>query len=249
MSWLKRFFSSSSQSSEAADLSVLKADMHSHFIPGIDDGAKTLEDSVALISGLYELGYKKVITTPHIMSDFYQNTKEKIEAGAEKVREAVKAAGIPIVLETAAEYYFDFDLERKIDSEKLMTFGDNYLLFEVSYLNAPDNLDNLIFKLQTNGYKPVLAHPERYPFWTSKFSEYEKLKDKGVLLQVNIASLSGHYSINAKKTAEKLIDKDMVDFLGTDCHHLGHIELLRRTIFENYLYKALASGKLLNSTL
>lgn len=249
MSWFKNIFSPSSKNVEPADYSVLKTDMHSHFIPGIDDGAKTLEDSVALISGLYDLGYRKVITTPHIMSDFYRNTKENIEAGAEKVREALKEAGIPMVLETAAEYYFDFDLERKIDSEKLMTFGDNYLLFEVSYLNPPDNLESLIFKLQTNSYKPVLAHPERYPFWTSKFEEYEKLKDKGVFLQVNIGSLSGHYSIDAKKTAEKLIDKNMVDFLGTDCHHLGHVELYKRTAHEKYLQKALDSRKLLNFTL
>lgn len=239
----------SSKSSVPADLSVLHTDFHSHFIPGIDDGAKTIEDAVELIKGIASFGYKKIITTPHIMSDFYQNTPEIIKAGLADVRKALKREGVDIDLQAAAEYYLDFDFENKIEQRNLLTLGDNYVLFEVSYLNAPDTLPDIIFKLQTNGYKPILAHPERYPFWYGNFNKYIELREKGVFLQLNINSLTGHYSVATKKIAEKLIDNNMVDFLGSDCHHAGHIQLMKRCVYEKHLHKLLESGTLKNSLL
>ena len=249
MSFLSNIFQSAKTKS-AADLSVLKCDIHSHFIPGIDDGAQTMDDSVALIKSFYDLGYKKVITTPHILADGYPNTPEIILSGLEKVRVALKNENIPIQIEAAAEYYIDFDFGRKIEQEKLLTFGKNYLLFEVSYVNPPDNLEHIIFKLLTGGYKPVLAHPERYPFWAGKFEMYEKLKEKGVLLQLNINSLTGYYSPATKKTAELLIEKNMIDFLGSDCHHSGHVSLIKtKAVYQKALHKLINSGNLLNNTL
>ncbi|MBN8703134.1 MAG: capsular biosynthesis protein [Bacteroidetes bacterium] len=232
------------------DLSVLGCDMHSHFIPGIDDGAQTIEDSVTLISFFHEWGYKKVITTPHVMSDTYRNTPEIILSGLEKVREALKQQGIPIQVEAAAEYYMDYELEKKIDEKTLLTLGNTkYVLFELSFVQPPDNLYHLIFKMQTQGYKPVLAHPERYNFWHSDFEVYEQLVDKGVALQLNLNSLTGYYSPDVKMIAERLIDNNMVSFLGSDCHHVGHINLLKQVVYEKPLEKLLASGKLLNHTL
>lgn len=231
------------------DLGSLRVDMHSHFIPGIDDGAKTMQDSMELITTMAELGYKKVITTPHIMGDFYRNTPEIINTGLEQVRREIKNAGLTIEIEAAAEYYFDFELEKKLDEEKLLTFGDNYLLFEVSYMNAPDNLDGIIFRMQTRGYKPVLAHPERYPYWFRDINNFERLKDKGVLFQLNINSLTGYYSPATAKMAETIIDKGWYEFAGTDTHHTGHLELLRRVRSAPALRKLMESGKLLNQTL
>jgi protein-tyrosine phosphatase len=231
------------------DLSVLGCDIHSHFIPGIDDGAKTIEDSVEMIREMYHLGYKKVITTPHIMGDFYRNTPEIILSGLETVREALKKAEIPVTIEAAAEYYLDYDLERKMDEGKLLTFGNNNVLFEVSYLNAPENLYHIIFRMQTLGYQPVLAHPERYNFWHTDFSKYENLLEKGVQLQLNVNSLSGYYSLSTQKIAEQLIEKEMISYLGTDCHHMGHINLLKNVIYEKHLEKLINSQKLLNKSL
>src|ERR1035437_1025040 len=205
------------------DLSVLGCDIHSHLIPSIDDGSQGIEDSIKMISELHQLGYTKIITTPHIMGDFYKNTPEIILSGLEKVKQALKQENIPVELSAAAEYYLDYDFEKKLDEEKLLTFGNNYLLFEVSYMNPPDNLHHIIFKMQTLGYKPVLAHPERYNFWHTEFEKYESFIDKGVLLQMNINSLTGYYSIPTKRIAEKLIDKNMISLLGTDCHHIGHV--------------------------
>lgn len=249
MSFISQIFKSS-KTRIPLDLSVLKCDVHSHFIPGIDDGVKTMQDAVALIKAFYELGYKKVITTPHILADGYPNTPEIILDGLDKVRVAVRSENIPVQVEAAAEYYIDFDFGRKIEQEKLLAFGANYLLFEVSYVNPPDNLDHIIFKLQTSGYKPVLAHPERYPFWSRSFEKFEKLKEKGVLFQLNINSLTGYYSRETKRTAEQLIEKNMIDFLGSDCHHSGHVALMKtRAVYSKALHKLVGSGKLLNGTL
>jgi len=218
---------------------ALHTDMHSHLIPGIDDGAKTIEDSIALIKELHSLGFKKLITTPHIMSDYFRNTPENILAGLEKVRAAVEEEGIPIQIEAAAEYYIDDGFVRKLEAEKLLTFGDNHLLFEISYINCPDNIDEIIFRMMVLGYKPVMAHPERYPFWYSNFDKYQKFHDQGVLLQVNTNSLSGYYGYEAKKLSEKLVENNLVDLLGTDCHHLKHIEGLKRGLKERTLKKLL----------
>ena len=250
MSFLSSLFGKSRTLKMPVNLSVLKCDVHSHFIPGLDDGAQTMEDAVALIREFHLLGYSKVITTPHILSDGYPNTPEKILGGLEKLRVALKTEGLPVQVEAAAEYYIDFDFERKLNNEKLLTFGDRYLLFEVSYLNPPDNLDDVIFKIQTSGYKPVLAHPERYNFWHAKFERYESLRSKGVLFQLNINSLTGHYSPATKKIAERMIKENMIDFLGSDCHHSGHTGLIKTSaILQPALQDLLDSGRLLNSTL
>lgn len=248
MSFFSRLFRSEPKG-EPIDFGTLGVDMHSHFIPGIDDGAATIHDSVEMITRMAGFGYRKVITTPHIMGDFYRNTPEIINAGLEQVRKAVKEAGVEIEIEAAAEYYFDFELERKLDNERLLTFGDNYLLFEVSYMNSPDNLDGLIFKMQTSGYRPILAHPERYPYWFNDLNNFERLKDKGVFFQLNINSLTGHYSPATAKIAETMIGKGWYEFAGSDCHHTGHQELLSRVRSAPALRRLMESGKLLNSTL
>ncbi|HRH01706.1 MAG TPA: capsular biosynthesis protein [Bacteroidia bacterium] len=249
MGFFDRFFTKSTRLDKKADLSLIGVDMHSHFIPGIDDGAQTIEDSVNLLKAMSEFGYRKVITTPHIMSDFYQNNPEIILSGLAKVKEAIQQEGIAIEVEAAAEYYLDFDLEAKIDKGGLLTFGNNYLLFEVSYMNPPDILNQVIFKLATNGYRPVLAHPERYPFWYNDFEKYEEFKDKGVLLQLNINSLTGYYGGGAKKIAEQMIEKNMVDFIGSDCHRMDHIQVMKDAQCEKYLHQLIESGMLRNAAL
>jgi protein-tyrosine phosphatase len=232
-----------------ADLSVLKVDMHSHFIPGIDDGAKDTEDSLEMLTEMHALGYRKVITTPHVMSDGYRNTPEIILKGLERLRKAVKEAGIEIEVEAAAEYYFDYDFEKSIPQKDKLTFGDNYLLWEMSFMNKPDNINEVIFEMIMQGYKPVLAHVERYPFWHNDFSVYEDLANRGTLLQLNINSIIGQYGAPTKKAAEWLIDHNMISFLGTDCHNIRHLEVVKKALREKYMHKILASGKLLNSTL
>lgn len=218
------------QLSEPVDLSVLKVDFHSHLIPGIDDGVDSVEEAVDVIRKFKELGYQKVITTPHVMSDYYKNSSETILAGLEKVRERVEQEKIGIVIEAAAEYYADEYLEELIAKKDLLTFGDNYVLFELSFLMEPPNLAKIIFDLQMAGYKPVLAHPERYGFWFKSMEHYHDLKNKGVMLQMNLLSVTGHYSPDVQKTAEKMIKEKLVDFAGSDCHKLHHLHILEQNL-------------------
>ncbi len=231
------------------DFSDLVVDMHSHLIPGIDDGSKTIESSIELIRNLNKLGYKKLITTPHIMSDYFRNTPEIIHNGLTKLQLELDSLEIDVEIEAAAEYYLDFEFQKKLRNEKLLTFGANYVLFELSYYNPPQNLEEIIFELQTNGYKPILAHPERYSYWHNNIEIYSNLKDKGVFFQLNLNSLTGEYSPLSKKIAEKLIDMDYIEFLGTDTHNLRHIELLKNLFPNKHLNKLVGSGKLLNNTL
>ena len=143
---LKWFLKKKEEDLAPLDFSILKTDIHSHFIPGIDDGAPDLETSMLLIKKMQQLGYQKVITSPHVMSDFYQNSSETILSGLTEVRTELKAQNINMDIDAAAEYYIDYEFEQKIGKEKFLTFGDNYLLVELSFMEAPKTLLDIIFK-------------------------------------------------------------------------------------------------------
>ena len=244
---LKWFSKKKEEACAPLDFSVLKTDIHSHFIPAIDDGSPDLETSISLMKKMQELGYKKVITSPHVMSDFYKNTAEIILDGLADVRAELKRQNINMEIEAAAEYYLDFDFEQKIGKEKFLTFGDNYILVELSFMQAPQNLFDIIFKLQMEGYKVVLAHPERYAYYTKK--DYEELVARGVLLQINLLSLIGYYSPQIQQKTKELIAENQVSFVGTDCHNMNHAALYEKCQTQKDWHDLVNSGKLLNATL
>ncbi len=248
MSWLSKLFKKEPVL-EPANLSELKTDLHSHLIPAIDDGSKSLEDSINMIRTFKEMGYQKIITTPHVMSDFYKNTPETIGGGLEKVKTELNRQNIDIEIEAAAEYYLDETLEPRVKGGKLLTFGKNYLLFELPFMKEPPNLASFIFELQTNGYIPILAHPERYGFYYKEFEKYRELSEQGVHLQLNILSLVGHYGPEAQKIAERLIDEGLITFLGSDCHNSIHQQGIEVARTKPYFHKLLTSGRLKNSEL
>ena len=229
------------------DFSVLKTDIHSHFIPGIDDGSPDMETTISLIKEMQGLGFKKVITTPHVMSDFYKNSSDIILKGLTDIRSELKVQNINMEIEAAAEYYIDYDFEQKIGKEKFLTFGDNYILVELSFMEAPKNLFDIIFKLQLEGYKVVLAHPERYAFFT--MDDYEELVNRGVLLQINWLSIIGYYSPQIEQKTKDLIAADMVSFIGSDCHNMNHAELYKKCQTKKAWHDLNNSSKLLNNTL
>ncbi|MEQ8908483.1 MAG: CpsB/CapC family capsule biosynthesis tyrosine phosphatase [Vicingaceae bacterium] len=248
MSWFSKLFKKE-EKLEPIDLGQLKVDFHSHLIPAIDDGSKDMEDSLTMLRRFKEWRYQKVITTPHVMSDFYRNSPETILNGKEDVLKELQKQNIELEFEAAAEYYLDETLEAKIKAKELLTFGDNYVLFELPFISEPPNLASAIFEMQTNGYKPILAHPERYGFWYKDFENYHEMKNKGVHLQLNILSFIGHYSPETQKIAERLVDEGLVSFLGTDCHNQVHQELIEIARRKPYVHKLIESGKLLNHTL
>jgi len=229
------------------DFSVIKTDMHSHLIPGIDDGAPDLNSSIILIKELVSLGFKKIITTPHIMSDIYRNSPENISHGLQELKKEIVKQKIQVEIEAAAEYYVDFEFEQKINDKKLLTFGDNFILIELSFSQAPQNLFEIIFKLQLEGYKVVLAHPERYGFYNKE--NYEELLNRGVLFQINLLSLIGYYSSQIQLKVEDLIANNQVSFVGSDCHNMRHAQLYIECQNKKSWHDLVNSGKLLNYNL
>lgn len=249
MSFWSKIFKSKPVLMDPADLSVLKTDFHSHLIPAIDDGSKSIEDSINLIKGLMDLGYKKIITTPHVMNDYYKNTPEIIQNGFKKVQNEIQRLNLEVEFEVSAEYYLDDDFERKINDGEVLPFGDNYILFELPFIAEPPNLSQVIFTLQSLGYKVILAHPERYGYYYNNFNAYQEFVDRGVFLQINLMSLISYYSPETQKIAEKLIDNNLVQFLGTDLHNTRQLEILKESSRTPYLHQLLASGNLLNNQL
>ena len=223
------------------DFSQIGLDIHSHLIPGIDDGADSMETSLELIRALQQLGFKQLYTTPHILSDLYPNTKANILDGLEKLKKAVKEAGIAIEIGAAAEYYMDEYFENIIHNEEILALPNNRVLIEMSFVTAPPNLFHYIFKLQTKGYKPILAHPERYLFLKNNFTQYSRMKEYGCEFQLNILSLIGHYGKPVQETAFKLLKHKMINYLGTDMHHLRHAELLQQALQDHKVLEVLST--------
>jgi len=214
----------------------LKIDLHSHLIPGIDDGSRSMEESLTLLRGMKALGYEKIITTPHIMLDAYRNTPEIIKRGLESLCEAVKEEGIDIEIEAAAEYYLDDGFYDLLHQGDMLAIKGNYLLFETSYISKPIQLEEMIFEISAAGYKPLLAHPERYRYVKDPKKEFSRLKELGVMFQVNLNSFGGYYGHEAKEHALFLSKHGMIDFLGSDVHYRKQVESLTK-IFESKYYR------------
>ncbi|KAF2079163.1 tyrosine-protein phosphatase [Flavobacterium sharifuzzamanii] len=225
-------------------------DIHSHILPGIDDGAKNMAKSIELVSALHKLGVSQIVTTPHINHYVWNNSPEIIRPKLLETQKALEENKIEIPVQAAAEYFIDSWFENHFKEEKLLTLKDNYVLVEISYLNAPLNIYKTIFEIQVAGYIPVLAHPERYVFYHNKFSEYEKLKNAGCLFQLNLLSTVEYYGSPIAKMADDLLAKGMYDFCGTDVHHKKHIaafedkikiknmDSLKKVIANNQFFKS-----------
>jgi len=205
---------------------VLKVDLHSHLIPGIDDGSRNMKESLSLLKGMEALGYEKVITTPHIMLDAYKNTPEIIGNGLKTLRDSAVKEGITIEIEAAAEYYLDDGFEDLLKKGDMLTIKGKYLLFETSYFAKPMQLEEMIFSITSAGYIPLMAHPERYRYVKDFLKEYGRFKELGVMFQVNLNSFGGYYGKDAKYKANFLRKEGMIDFLGSDVHHARQVDTL-----------------------
>jgi protein-tyrosine phosphatase len=232
------------------DLSFIGADMHSHLLPGLDDGMKTIEESLFCIRELYNLGYRKLICTPHIISDMYPNSATTILPKLDELRKAVKDNSINITLEAAAEYMVDLEMEKAVLSgEPLLTFGNNLILIEMSYVAPSPNIEQVIFQLRLKGLQPIVAHPERYIFYHNDFENYQRFIDLGCVLQLNLLSLLGYYGKQIKIVAEKLLKNKMVTLLGTDMHHERHLAALKELASKKEFYKLFEDVEIKNKKL
>ena len=214
---------------QSVDLSWLGADMHSHLIPGIDDGSPDMETSLALIRGLQQLGYRKLITTHHVLWEVYPNTTEIITAGLAELRQAVADEGLSIEIQAAAEYFIDEYFEELLKNKTpLLPISKNMVLVEFSMITAPMDLQEVLFEMQLQGYQPVIAHPERYIYLSSRKHFFDELREAGALFQLNLLALTGYYGKAVQELAEYLVKNNYYSLAGTDLHGDRHLAALQK---------------------
>ena len=235
-----RFFPSKKKTAAYPGFTWLSRDIHSHLLPGIDDGSPDIETSLTLLRSLHEAGIRKFICTPHVIGDLYRNTPETINNALDKLQKAARQSGLQVELSAAAEYMLDDHFMSLLRSkEPLLKLTKNYILTELSYSTAPEKLEEISFEISINNYQPLMAHPERYPYYHKNYNAYARLKELGFLLQVNLLSLTGYYGKTVAKAAKYILDNNLADFVGTDLHHFKHLNVLTDTksieLFEKYL--------------
>jgi protein-tyrosine phosphatase len=224
--WNKLFGKKTSETT-AIDLSWLGTDMHSHLLPGIDDGSPDVATSIQLIEGLMALGYKKFIATPHVLWDLYQNTPDTITRALGELRAGLAERGLDVEISAAAEYYIDDHFQQELKNKvPLLPIKDNLVLVEFSMLTAPLELQEVLFEMQLQNYQPIIAHPERYMYLHHKKSFYDNLRDAGCLFQLNLLALTGYYGREVKGLAEYLLKKGFYSYAGTDLHGQKHLSQL-----------------------
>lgn len=227
----------------------LLSDLHSHLIPMIDDGSDSLEMSVSMLLALKELGFKKIITTPHIHPK-YPNTPDLIIKGLDSVRKALDEHNVEIELEAAAEYFVDETFMNRLDGEEqLLWFGDRYLLVECSFITKPLFFETAVLKLRSQGYNPIFAHPERYQFLQGDISWLRSIRNAGVLFQVTLGSLSGYYGKSARQLGNVLLKNGMIDFLASDLHKPSQLGFLEKGLKLRSVQKLIRDGSVLNGSL
>lgn len=202
-------------------------DIHSHICPGIDDGSPNVERSVRLVEGMADMGITRMIVTPHVTDEVFPNTPDILAESYMQLVDAVEQAGIDMKFNYSAEYRIDDLFFHFLENDMLRPLPGNYILVENSWLQERLDLSSVMFDLQNeHGLRPILAHPERYTYYHHDRERYEKLHASGVMFQVNLLSLSGYYGRDCRQVAEWLLQKDMVDFVGSDLHRSAHLEAI-----------------------
>lgn len=203
-------------------------DIHNHILPGIDDGAKTVEESMALIKAFEEFGIRHFIATPHILPGLYANTPQTIHAAHQELMEALlEHRQTDVSILPAAEHMIDDTFEDLLNQDGIMPLKGGYILVEMSYLQPSLGFDEAIIQITKKGLTPILAHPERYLYLHQTPAKYKEYRQKGILFQLNMLSLGPYYGKDVQKKAHQLMEHGMIDFVGTDTHSLKHLNAIK----------------------
>ncbi len=252
MSFFSKLFGRSQSEAKVrtlGKLAFLEVDMHNHLLPGIDDGSQSVEQSLTLIKGLHGLGFEKFICTPHIMDGVHPNTKSTIAGAYEGLNQQLRNGGSKVEIYAAAEHMIDEGLDKLIEKDNLCVMPGGYVLIEMSYLSESKALFQTIADIQKLGYKPILAHPERYNYYHYNFDMYKQIKDTGCLLQLNLLSISRYYGTEVKVAALTMIKSGMYDFVGTDTHHEKHLAALQDVVAKYPVRDLLKTCNIQNASL
>ncbi|MDO4320716.1 MAG: hypothetical protein Q4C34_09090 [Bacteroidales bacterium] len=226
-------------------------DIHCHILPGIDDGSPDVKTSVELVGRMIPWGIGRIIASPHVTYGTFPNTPEIADAAMHELHDALQNVPDAPVISHSAENRIDELFMQNLENNTLMTLPDNYLLIENSFIQEPWNLDQMVFDLLVKGYKPIMAHPERYAYYYGKKDRYKDLHNAGLLFQINLLSLAGAYGVAEKKIAEYLIDESLVDFVGTDLHRVRHADAIDSYLAsKDYVrHRTALDGRVLNDSL
>jgi len=233
MGWFSSLFSKkeTNPSSKPLVLSWFGTDIHSHLLPGVDDGAQTMDESIAMVSKMAALGFRQCVLTSHVKMDIYPNESHRLKNAFEQLKNEVEALSLPIHLALAAEYYIDDSLLTRLAENDILSFGkERYVLMEFSFATPPVQEQKVFDAFLTAGYKPILAHFERYGYFHGSVEKALAYRKQGVFIQMNLNSLTGHYGVEVRKQAERLIDEFALDFVGTDAHRMDHLTHLEANL-------------------
>lgn len=205
-----------------------ETDMHCHLVPGVDDGSPDVETSILLLEQMVDMGFKRIFISPHVTQDTFENTSETLDGPMAQLQAEAQRRGLPVELYRHAEYRIDdFFLQQK-KNDKLTVLPNNYILVENPFSQEPYELDNMLFDIKMSGLTPIMAHPERYKYYSIiNPDRYSQLHDFGILFQINMLSLAGRYGRHERNTALELLENGMVEFIGTDIHSQSHTKLLK----------------------
>lgn len=247
--WRQRLFSSSNPPGPEGENCFWQVDIHSHLLPGVDDGVGDWEQSLACLRQLADWGIRKIVTTPHVSRDWYPNNASDLQRGQRTLQALVQEQQLPLTIEVAAEYMLDDFFPELLESGEVLSFGPaKYLLVETGWAAAPFSLENVLFRIRTHGYTPLLAHPERYSYYHEDEAGLVRLREMGCLFQLNWMSLTGRYGRRVRKQARHLLERGFVDFIGSDLHRPADLVNLQE-LFGAEEYHLLRRQALRNQTL
>ncbi|MBQ2539256.1 MAG: hypothetical protein II633_06085 [Bacteroidales bacterium] len=233
---------------------ALGNDMHCHLLPRVDDGSKSEEESATCMRVMRAAGFEKIFCTPHFQFPRFPNVEEDIIDRYENLKmdlatNGVKGNDVPQISGIAGEYRIDSGFQKRLEDNKFLLIGGKYLLVELSLHQQVMGVEQMLFDLQMKGYDMILAHPERYPYYSSSSHVLEHFKNMGIFFQINILSLGGFYGEGPRRKAFEMLDNGWIEFMGTDMHNTLYAQALIDCTHDKKIEKVMQTHTFLNKSI